>query len=311
MTYPTHSPDPHQPLPPPGMYLDPDGTGYRRWWDGRQWHPVQVPAAPGPTAGQKFATWVKAHPKASGSIAAAVVIVGIAGSAGGEDPEKAPDKAADTSSTVVRADDDPNADEVAVADPAPAPEPVDTDGDGATDDVDVRPGDPKIQTEDDVDTDKDGTADYQDAFPKDPAFSLDTDGDRVADSVDDFPKDERYSTDSDGDEVADSVDDFPADPSRSEITAAMQNAIDAAESYLDYTAFSRSGLIKQLEFEDYDTEDATFAVDYLGVNWNEQAVKSAESYLDYTSFSRDGLIDQLQFEGYTYDQAAYGVSKAY
>ena len=91
----------------------------------------------------------------------------------------------------------------------------------------------------------------------------------------------------------------------------MWNAIDAAESYLDYSSFSRTGLINQLEFEDYKTEDATFAVDYLKVDWNQQAFKSAKAYLDYSSFSLQGLIDQLQFEGYSYEQASYGANKAY
>jgi hypothetical protein len=88
------------------------------------------------------------------------------------------------------------------------------------------------------------------------------------------------------------------------------NAIESAQSYLDYAAFSRKGLIEQLEFEDYSTADATFAVDYVDPDWNEQAAKSAADYLDYSSFSRQGLIDQLVYEGYTQKQAAYGVSQA-
>jgi hypothetical protein len=51
------------------------------------------------------------------------------------------------------------------------------------------------------------------------------------------------------------------------------------------------------------------AVDYLNVDWNEQAWKSAESYLDFTAFSRSGLIDQLEYEGFTTEQATYGVDK--
>jgi hypothetical protein len=66
-----------------------------------------------------------------------------------------------------------------------------------------------------------------------------------------------------------------------------------------------------VEYENYKTEDATFAVDYLKVDWNQQAIKSAKSYLDYTSFSLEGLIEQLQYEGFTHDQAAYGANKAY
>jgi colicin import membrane protein len=89
----------------------------------------------------------------------------------------------------------------------------------------------------------------------------------------------------------------------------QQNAVRSAEDYLDFTAFSRTGLINQLEFEGYSTADATRAVDRVTVNWNEQAAKSAANYLDFTSFSRQGLIDQLVFEGFTAAQAKYGVSQ--
>lgn len=94
----------------------------------------------------------------------------------------------------------------------------------------------------------------------------------------------------------------------SDITLSQENAIKSAENYLSFSAFSRKGLIGQLEFEGYSNEDATFAVDYLDVNWNAQAAKSAEQYLEFSSFSRQGLIDQLIFEGYTDTQAEYGVS---
>jgi hypothetical protein len=65
-----------------------------------------------------------------------------------------------------------------------------------------------------------------------------------------------------------------------------------------------------LEYEGYSTDDATWAVDSLNINWNEQAAKTAKDYLDYSSFSRSGLIDQLEYDGYTATQAEYGVSQA-
>ena len=83
----------------------------------------------------------------------------------------------------------------------------------------------------------------------------------------------------------------------------------AASDYLDYAAFSRTGLIKQLEYEKYSKKDATWAVDRVTVDWNEQAAKAAADYLDYSSFSRAGLIEQLEYEGYTSKQARYGVKK--
>lgn len=100
-------------------------------------------------------------------------------------------------------------------------------------------------------------------------------------------------------------------PVKQQISAGQQNAIGSAQQYLEFSAFSRSGLIDQLEYEGYSTEDATFAVDSLNVDWNEQAAKSARQYLEYTSFSRSGLIDQLVYEGFTYAQAEYGVNAAY
>lgn len=92
-------------------------------------------------------------------------------------------------------------------------------------------------------------------------------------------------------------------------TKAQENARKAAENYLDYSPFSRSGLIKQLKFEGYSAKDAAYGVDARKANWNKQAAAAAENYLDYSAFSRDGLIKQLTFEGYTRKQAEYGVNK--
>lgn len=86
-----------------------------------------------------------------------------------------------------------------------------------------------------------------------------------------------------------------------------KNAIKMAESYLKVMAFSRSGLIEQLEYEGFSYDEATLGVDCLGANWNLQAKKMAESYLKVMSFSKSGLIDQLVYEGFSRDQAEYGV----
>ena len=44
-----------------------------------------------------------------------------------------------------------------------------------------------------------------------------------------------------------------------------EQAVKSAKNYLDFSAFSRSGLISQLEFEGFSTEDATYAVDQVGL----------------------------------------------
>lgn len=102
-----------------------------------------------------------------------------------------------------------------------------------------------------------------------------------------------------------------ATPSTTGLTSAQRNAIGSARSYLSFTAFSRSGLIDQLKFEGYRPRVATFAVDYLHVNWKRQAYLSAKAYLKITHFSLSSLIEQLRFEGFSKAQATYGAKRAY
>lgn len=92
-----------------------------------------------------------------------------------------------------------------------------------------------------------------------------------------------------------------------EPTMGEKNALRNALDYLNYSSFSYSGLVEQLEFGGYTHEEAVYAVDNCGADWNEQAALQAQEYLDYSSFSRDGLIEQLEFGGFTRQQAEYGV----
>jgi len=72
-------------------------------------------------------------------------------------------------------------------------------------------------------------------------------------------------------------------------------------------AFSKTGLIKQLEYEGFTTIEAEYGVNHIDVDWDEQAAKKAESYLEFMSFSKSGLIKQLEYDGFTRQQAEYGV----
>ena len=91
----------------------------------------------------------------------------------------------------------------------------------------------------------------------------------------------------------------------------MKNALQKAKSYLQVMAFSRQGLIEQLEYENFSHSEAVYAVDNCGADWNQQAVERAKSYLDFMSFSRTRLIEQLEYDGFSYDQAVYAVDKVY
>lgn len=92
------------------------------------------------------------------------------------------------------------------------------------------------------------------------------------------------------------------------LTLGQINALKKAELYLKMTAFSYSGLIKQLEFEGFTNEEAVYGADSCGADWNEQAARKAEAYLELTAFSKKQLIQQLEFEGFTSEQAEYGVA---
>jgi hypothetical protein len=103
----------------------------------------------------------------------------------------------------------------------------------------------------------------------------------------------------------------PVEPPEPTASPSQENALASAESYLEYEAFSKSGLEKQLKYEGYSAADAKYGAAHTGADWNEQAAKSAKSYLEYESFSESGLIQQLEYEGYSSSQAEYGVSKSY
>ncbi len=100
-----------------------------------------------------------------------------------------------------------------------------------------------------------------------------------------------------------------AEPEKPSETKGQEQARKKAADYLDLSAFSRSGLIEQLEFEGFSKKDAIYGTDAQKANWKKQAAAKAEAYLDLSSFSRQGLIEQLEFEGFTRAQAEYGADK--
>jgi hypothetical protein len=106
----------------------------------------------------------------------------------------------------------------------------------------------------------------------------------------------------------------PATPS---MTAAQAQAVQAAQSYLALgSGFSYESLLKQLTSsygDGFSVADATFAINYLKPDWDQQAVEAAKGYLALgTGFSRDSLIQQLTSsygDGFTQSQADYAVAK--
>lgn len=109
-------------------------------------------------------------------------------------------------------------------------------------------------------------------------------------------------------EIPDDVPVSVVEPKETE-TLGQKNALRKAKDYLNLMAFSKSGLIEQLEYEGFTNEEATYAVNKLNVDWKEQAVLKGKQYLDIMSFSRSGLIEQLEYEGFSTEEATYAVDK--
>lgn len=94
-----------------------------------------------------------------------------------------------------------------------------------------------------------------------------------------------------------------------EVSVSASNALKAAKQYLKVMPFSYKKLIKQLEFDGYSSEDATYAADSCEADWDEQAVKAAKNYLKIMAFSEKKLIQQLEFDGFTNEQATYAAEQ--
>lgn len=95
-----------------------------------------------------------------------------------------------------------------------------------------------------------------------------------------------------------------------DITTGKKNALDKAISYLEVSVFSYDKLIEQLEIADFTHEEAVYAADNCGADWNEQAAKKAEEYIKNSSFTKRALIKQLKSDGFTADEAKYAAQKA-
>src|SRR3954453_7321127 len=80
-------------------------------------------------------------------------------------------------------------------------------------------------------------------------------------------------------------------------TRGQREALAAAKSYLRSGAFSRAGLIEQLDSpygEDSSPSNAVWGVNHAHGNWYAEAVEAAKSYLHSGHFSRRALIHQLE-----------------
>ena len=86
-------------------------------------------------------------------------------------------------------------------------------------------------------------------------------------------------------------------------------AIQTAKDYLDTMHLSQTELLQMLSVENVDSEDAKFALEYLNIDWNQEARKKAKEYCKHKiGFSKEKLKAQLLFDHFTEEEADFAVS---
>ena len=86
-------------------------------------------------------------------------------------------------------------------------------------------------------------------------------------------------------------------------------AIQTAKDYLDTMHLSQTELLQMLSVENVDSEDAKFALEYLNIDWNQEARKKAKEYCKHKiGFSKEKLKSQLLFDHFTEEEADFALS---
>ena len=89
---------------------------------------------------------------------------------------------------------------------------------------------------------------------------------------------------------------------------AQADAFMAAKLLMSEMPYSHAGMVAALEGQGHGHDDAVYAADKLGVDWNAKAAEMAAQYLETMEFTREDLVDQLQYEGFTREQADFGAN---
>ncbi len=86
-------------------------------------------------------------------------------------------------------------------------------------------------------------------------------------------------------------------------------AIQTAKDYLDTMPLSQTELLQMLTVENINLEDAKFALEYLDIDWNQEARKKAKEYCKHKiGFSKVKLKAQLLFDHFTEEEADFALS---
>lgn len=89
-----------------------------------------------------------------------------------------------------------------------------------------------------------------------------------------------------------------------------EEAVARAQEYLNALPHSYNDLLYQLTYIGYSEEEAVFALEHCGADWNEQAVRQLKACKKDGIHSKDRLLKMLLEDGFTEEQAKYAVDTA-
>lgn len=98
------------------------------------------------------------------------------------------------------------------------------------------------------------------------------------------------------------------DKESEDIPYEYESATDSAQTYVDTSSFSYSGLKNQLKFEGYPKDAIKYAMKHVDVDYKEEAIEAINDYKDSgMPFSKKEMRSQLKFEGFKKDTIDYAM----
>ncbi len=91
----------------------------------------------------------------------------------------------------------------------------------------------------------------------------------------------------------------------------FEQALEKAQSYIDFTSFSEADLRGQLEYHEFSPEAVQFALDNVVVDYQEECIEKAKSYLEYSSFSEADLRGQLEYHEFSEEHINVAIDEVY
>lgn len=116
-------------------------------------------------------------------------------------------------------------------------------------------------------------------------------------------------TQQENEEVKEEVKDELVVVEADDVKTGHKNAYNTAKKRVDNDAMSRSAVYKDLINNGYSDEEALYAVDECGIDWNDSCYRYGKFRLKYNNFSKKQLETDLQGKGFEQSEIEYALDK--